>query len=129
MADAVSPTVPLVVGLGGVTLVSMFPGIDTGALIGAFGGAMMFVARSKDVSAFTRFLYLIIGWIGGYYMAAEVVAQKWTIRTEVPAFVFGLITVVASISIIDAFQTGQPPKWFSFFPGLISRIFGKRDGP
>ncbi len=129
MADAVSPAVPLAVGLSGATLVTMFPDLDKGALVGAFGGALMFVVKAKDVGAFTRFLYLIIGWIGGYYMAAEVVAQKWAITSAIAAFGCGLVTVVASISIIDAFQTGQPPKWLSFIPGLIGRVFGKRDGP
>lgn len=129
MADAISPAVPLAVGLSGATLVTMFPDLDKAALVGAFGGALMFVVRAKDVGAFTRFLYLIIGWIGGYYMAAEVVAQKWALTSAIPAFGFGLVTVVASISIIDAVQTGQPPKWMALIPGFISRIFGKRDGP
>lgn len=130
MADALTtPVACMAVGASGVALASCLPNIDLNAVICAFGGALAFVMWAKDMSLPVRLGYLLVGWIGGYYGAAEILAQAWTKTSGIAAFACGLLTVLISISILESAQTGELPKWTKAIPGLVGRLFSKRDAP
>ena len=70
MADGLTTAgASLAVGATGLTIASLFPGVDLSSVIGAFGGAFFFILFAKDISAWQRAGYLIVGWIGGYFGA------------------------------------------------------------
>lgn len=125
MADGLtSAGASLIVGGTGITLASYLPGIDLSAVIGAFGGAFFFILFAKDISSWQRAGYLIVGWIGGYFGAAELLSLAWTKTSGFSSFVAGLFCVVIGISIIEAFQTGKPPRWLLW---IFNRFLGKRE--
>jgi len=109
-------------GIGTASIATMFPGVDLSAVIGAFGGAFFFILFAKDIAAWQRAGYLVVGWIGGYFGAAEMLSLAWTRTSGFSSFVAGLLCVVVGISVIEAFQTGKFPEWMSRFVG---RIIGK----
>lgn len=126
MADAATPAACMTVGASGIALASCLPFIDLNAVVCAFGGAFLFILWAKNISVWQRLGYLIVGWIGGYYGAAEILAQAWTRTSGVSAFACGLLTVLISISVLESAQTGEFPKWLKLLPGMVSRVF-KRD--
>ena len=64
--------------LASVGLGAAFPQLDLAALVGAFGGAFFYVVFAKDISTWRRVGYLLAGWIGGYFGAAELMGRAWT---------------------------------------------------
>lgn len=130
MADAVmTPAACMSVGVSGVAIASCFTGIDLQAFVCAFGGAFLFILWAKDISIWQRLGYLIVGWIGGYYGSAEVLAQAWTRTSGITAFGCGLLTVLISISVLESADTGELPKWIKLLPGKVRGIFSKGDTP
>ncbi len=129
MADALTtPAACMTVGASGVALASCLPSIDLNAVVCAFGGALAFVLWAKDISLLQRLGYLVVGWIGGYYGAAEILAQAWTKTSGIAALACGLLTVVISVSALESFSTGKLPKWVTELPGWSGSIFPKRGG-
>jgi hypothetical protein len=125
MADGLtSAGASLAVGGAGITLASLLPGVDLQAVIGSFGGAFFFILFAKDISAWQRAGYLLVGWIGGYFGAAELLSLAWTKTSGFSSFVAGLFCVAIGISLIEAFQTGKPPRWLQW---VINRFLGKRE--
>ena len=124
MADGLTTAgASLAVGATGLTIASLFPGVDLSSVIGAFGGAFFFILFAKDISAWQRAGYLVVGWIGGYFGAAELLSLAWTKTAGMSAFIAGLFCVVIGISIIEAFQTGKAPRWLQW---VINLRTGKR---
>lgn len=97
-----------VVGIGGAALL---PGVDLNAVIGAFGGAVLFVMWAKNLPVLSRIAYLIASWIGGYYAASEATGRGWTQYSGLPALLAGAVIVTALISILEWMDTGQAPTW------------------
>jgi ABC-type Co2+ transport system permease subunit len=125
MAEAfTAAAAPVVVGAGGITLASMFPGIDLSSVVGAFGGAFFFILFAKDISNWQRIGYLVVGWVGGYFSAAELMSLAWTKTSGFSSFVAGLFCVAICISLLEAVQTGKPPRWLQF---VLNRFLGKRE--
>lgn len=123
MTDALTTTGALTgAGLTGITIASFFPGLDLSSVVGAFGGAFFFVLFAKDISAWQRMGYLIVGWIGGYFSAAEMMSLAWTQTSGFSSFAAGLFCVAICISLIETVQTGKAPKWLLF---ILGRFFGK----
>lgn len=128
MADAATPAACTVLGLGGIALASCLPTIDLNAVVCAFGGALLFILWAKDINLWQRLGYLLVGWIGGYYGSAEILAQAWTKTSGIAAFACGLATVLVSISVLESFNTGKLPKWVTELPAAIGSLFPKRGG-
>lgn len=126
MADVATPAACSVVGIGGVALASCIPQIDLNAVVCAFVGALIFVLWAKELSALQRVGYLLAGWIGGYYAAAEILAQAWTKTSGIAAFGCGLVTVLVSISVLESVNTGKLPKWLTELPSAIGRLLPRR---
>lgn len=114
------------IGATGITLASFFPGLDLSSVVGAFGGAFFFILFAKDISAWQRMGYLVVGWIGGYFGAAELMSMAWTQTSGFSSFLAGLFCVAICISLIEAVQTGRPPRWLQF---LLDRFMTRRNNP
>lgn len=127
MAEAISSTSAcLAVGLSGISIASCLAGVDMNALICAFGGSLIFVLWAENLSIWKRIGYLLGGWIGGYYLAMEVVSRKFEVTTGLAAFLCGLVTILLAISVLETIETGELPKWVKLLPSAIAK-FRKRD--
>lgn len=124
MADSLTVSAgQAIAGAAGIgTIATLYPSVDLNAVIGAFGGAFCFILFAKDINNWQRFGYLIVGWIGGYFAAAEMLSLAWTRTSGFSSFIAGLVCVVVCISIIEAIQTGTWPAWLQ---SLVGRFFGK----
>lgn len=122
MADVATPAACTVVGFAGVAVASCLPQIDLNAVVCSFVGALIFVLWAKELSTIQRVGYLLAGWVGGYYAAAEVLAQAWTKTSGIAAFGCSLITVLVSISVLETFSTGKLPKWLTELPAAIGKL-------
>lgn len=112
MADALATSAASAgVAATGITVASFIPGLDLQAVVGAFGGACLFILFAKNISVFQRVGYLICGWIGGYFAAAELMSLAWTKTSGIASFIGGLLCVTIAISLIEAFTTGKFPAW------------------
>lgn len=112
------------IGATGITLASFFPGLDLSSVVGAFGGAFFFILFAKEISAWQRMGYLVVGWIGGYFGAAELMSLAWTQTSGFSSFLSGLFCVAICISLIEAIQTGRPPRWLQF---VLDRFMTRRN--
>lgn len=123
MADALAASAASAgVAATGITLASFIPGLDLEAVVGAFGGACIFILAAKNISVLQRVGYLVCGWIGGYLAAAEMMSLAWTKTSGIGAFFSGLIAVTVGISVIESFNTGKFPSWMiSFFDWIRGR--------
>lgn len=112
-----------VVGIGAA---SLFPGVDLNAVIGAFAGALFFVLYARDLTARARIGYLLVSWIGGYYVAAEAVGRAWTAYSGLPALVAGACIVTTLIGVLEWMIGGKAPTWLRM---VLERIVGgRKDG-
>lgn len=127
MADALTtPAACMAVGASGLALASCLSSIDLTAVIAAFGGACIFVLWAKNISLWQKLGYLIAGWIGGYFGAAELVQRHWIATTGLSAFICGLLSVLVAVSVLEAFETGELPKWIKLLPSTVAKYL-KRD--
>lgn len=122
MVDVATPAACAVIGVGGMAVASCLPQIDLNAFVCSFVGALIFVLWAKELNTAQRVGYLLAGWLGGYYAAAEVLAQAWTKTSGIAAFGCGLVIVLVSISVLETFSTGKLPKWVTELPAAIGRF-------
>jgi hypothetical protein len=90
-----SATLQPVAALSGLSLVSIWAGMDQGAVIAAFGGALLFCFFAKDTKAITRLMLLIGSWIFGYFASAEIARRSvfGFTTTQIPAFICAFFCV------------------------------------
>ncbi len=125
MADALATSAASAgVAATGITIASFLPGLDLTAVVGAFGGAFMFILFAKEISTWQRMGYLVVGWIGGYFSAAELMSLAWTQTSGFASFIAGALCVTICISLLEAVQTGRMPRWFGAF---LDWFRGKRN--
>ena len=110
--------------LASVGLGAAFPQLDLAALVGAFGGAFFYVVFAKDISTWRRVGYLLAGWIGGYFGAAELMGRAWTQTAGFSAFVCGVLCVVTFSGLLEWMQTGQMPRWLQW----VFRLRARKEG-
>jgi len=108
--------------VGSVTLGTAFPEIDLAALVGAFGGAFLFVIAADSMPAWRRVGYLFAGWIGGYFGAAELLGLTWTKTAGFSGFVCGAICVAVATGFLEWMRTGDMPRWLQW---CFRRFTGK----
>jgi len=108
--------------VGALGIHKAFPELDLSALVGSFGGAWLYVWAARDETLWRKFAYLVAGWIGGYFGAAEVLGKKWMETSGMAGFASGLVCVGIALSILETFQTGRPPKWMSW---VVNRFVGR----
>lgn len=100
--------VPSVLGIGAATLI---PGVDLNAVIGAWAGALFFVTWARDLSRWARLAYLFVSWVGGYYIAAELMGRAVTQYSGLPALLGAALIVTALISVAEWWKGGAMPSW------------------
>lgn len=103
MAEPIPSTVAILTA--GVGLASLFPGVDGNALIGAFGGAVLLVVSSKDLSLAKRLAYLVISMIAGYQGAQDVVSWTPIRSTGIAAFFLAACAIVIALQLIERLKT------------------------
>jgi hypothetical protein len=64
MAEPISSTTATV-ALAGITLLSLFPGVDASVVLGAFAGSVVFVVSSEDINALRKAALGVVSFIGG----------------------------------------------------------------
>lgn len=105
MTEPVSSAAP-VAALGGLSFASIAMGLDPGAVITAFGGALLFAFMAKDTTPTTRTVGLVSAWIFGYYAAAEIVRRKLLgfDSPQIPAFVSAFFCVALFKLLLSVFN-------------------------
>lgn len=123
MTDLASAAAIGVSGVTGVGL-SLMPGVDGGAVLGGFAGAVFFITLARDPSFLASLGYLLSSWIFGYVLAGEAAARAWPITPPLAALVSAAVFVVLATGVIEWMKSGKAPFWFRFIPWLG----GKKDG-
>lgn len=118
MAEVGSTAIPLSL-LGGVSVMSVFAGADTGAAVMAFAGALLFAFMAQNTTTTTRVLGLISSWIFGYYAAAEFVKRGWLgfDTTPIPAFISAFFCIVVFRLLLVLWEK-HAAEWFRKKLGL-----------
>ncbi|TPG76299.1 putative holin [Pseudomonas arsenicoxydans] len=106
-------------GLG----LAVFPGIDVGAVIGGFAGALFFVVFAADKSFKASIGYLVSSWIAGYFFAAEITSRGIELNSGLTALLGSMVFVIGATGLLEWLKGGKMPFWFRFIPGLK----GKKD--
>lgn len=95
----------------GITLVSLFAGVDGNALIGATAGASLFVLSAKDLGIITRFIYLLIalfmGYVGGQAVLGHIFGEP-----AISSFVFSACVIGLGLKLINSVDEIDINKWF-----------------
>ncbi|TCP13763.1 putative phage holin [Crenobacter luteus] len=89
--------------LAGASLLALFPGLDAGAVLGAFAGAAVFVMSSNELSNPKKFGFLCLAIVAGLIaapMAAALLATVLPDRVQVSAGVGALIASALVIKIL-----------------------------
>ncbi|MCY1296495.1 putative phage holin [compost metagenome] len=111
-----------VVGIGASSL--LIPGVDMNAVVGAFGGALFFVLWARDLGFLARLGYLLVSWIAGYYVAAEMVGREWAQFSGLPALIAAAGTVTALIGALEWMKGGKMPGWLKLVLAWARAIIG-----
>ncbi|MGJ8517521.1 putative holin [Carnimonas bestiolae] len=92
-------------------IISLLPGIDTNAMVGAFCGATLFVVSAKNLSLFERLTYLLISFLIGY-MGGPALLKSVLGNTAVSAFVASAVTITIGLRVIELAKTIDLGRWF-----------------
>lgn len=98
--------------LAAVSIVSVAPGIDGNALIGAFAGAALVVVTSKDIGVGRRAAYMLISLVMGYLAAPEIVGATPIQSTGVAAFFAAALVIAVTLRLIDRAKSFDPRSLF-----------------
>lgn len=102
MADPFSgSTAGGIVVVGGISMASLFSGIDGNALVGAFAGAAVFVLRAQDLGIARRLIYFAISMAMGYLAVPEIVRWSTVSTPAVAAFIASAATVTIMNRALD----------------------------
>ncbi|MDG9928270.1 MULTISPECIES: putative holin [unclassified Pseudomonas] len=111
MAEPSAVAVAAVPSALGIGVASLFPGVDLNAVIGAWAGALFFVTWARDLSGWGRLAYLFVSWVGGYYIAAELMGRAVTQYSGLPALLGAAFIVTALIGVVEWGRGGLMPTW------------------
>ena len=105
MAEPVSATTGTLAtaSLLAAVMVSLFPGIDAGMVMGAFAGAVVFILSAKDISNLGKVGYFIVAFIAGMVGATTGTSLLvWLLpsRITVTPSVGAVITAAVSVKCL-----------------------------
>lgn len=109
-ATAAATVAPVLIGLA-------LPSINPEALIGAFGGAVVFMMHAKSYALGKRFVYMVVSIIIGYLATPEVLQQTPIQSEVVAAFFVSLLIVQTSLVIMDFVKGFDLNAFVSRFTG------------
>lgn len=113
MAEPSSVAAVAVPGVLGIGAAALIPGIDLNAVIGAWAGSLFFVTWARDLSIWSRLAYLVVSWVGGYFVAAELMGRSLTQFSGLPALLAAALIVTVLISVAEWVKGGKMPSWIS----------------
>lgn len=90
---------------GAILLTSLMPGVNPDALIGAFAGAVVFAAHTKDVRLVKRLIYMVVSLVIGYMAVPEVTHWTGLQHPGVAAFAASATVVTLALATIDRIKS------------------------
>lgn len=90
---------------------TMLPGVDSGALIGAFAGAAVFILHNKDVGVLKRLIYGLVSWFIGYFAAPELGRLVGIQETVVSAFGAAAVVMTFTVTAIEKIKAADFSFW------------------
>ncbi len=105
MAEPTSTVGAAVVTASGVLFAALLPGIDSGALIGAFAGAAVFMMHSRELGLARRLGYGLVSWLLGYFGAGELSRVTGVNETVITGFVAAAVAVTIAVTAIERIKT------------------------
>ncbi|MDR3429026.1 putative holin [Silvimonas sp.] len=105
----------------GVITISILPGINGDAAIGAFAGASLFVISAKELGRGRRLVYLLVSWVIGYMATEDVLRFVPITSSGLVAFFNSLLIVTIALGLVEG------AKAFDFggaFSNLIDGVTG-----
>ena len=105
-----SSTAVAVTTATGITLASLFTGLEANTLIGATAGASLFVMSAKDLTIPVRAVYLLISLFMGYAGGPAVLGHIFS-EPAVSAFVFSACVIGVGLKLINSVDEIDVNKW------------------
>lgn len=106
MADPISTSTTATVAVTSAGALSIFlPGIDPGAMLGAFAGAAVFVLNSDELGTVKKLGFLVASIVAGLLsapLAASLIAQALPTNTEVSHAVGALVASAVVVKLLLA---------------------------
>ena len=102
MAEPASTTIATA-AVTGVSLLALFPGLDAGAVLGAFAGAAVFVMSSSELTTRRKLAFLALAFVAGLIaapMASALLATILPDRVQVSAGVGALLASALVIKVL-----------------------------
>lgn len=95
----------------GVLFGAMLPGVDGGALIGAFAGAAVFIMHNNELGVAKRLVYGLVSWLIGYFAAPELGGLVGIRETVVTGFGVAAVAVTLALTLIEKIKAGDLTFW------------------
>lgn len=106
MAEPISTSSTATVAVTGVGALSiLLPGVDPGAVLGAFAGAAVFVLNSGDLGTLKKLGFLVASIVAGLLsapLAAALIAKALPANTEVSHAVGSLVASAVVVKLLLA---------------------------
>lgn len=102
----------------GASLLALFPGLDAGAVLGAFAGASVFVMASNELTTIKKLAFLALAFVAGLIaapMSAALLATVLPNRVQVSAGVGALVASALVIKVLIRLINKDPAD---LLPGL-----------
>lgn len=102
MTEPASTTVATA-AVTGVSLLALFPGLDAGAVLGAFSGAAVFVMSSRELGGIQKLIFLFLATIAGLIgasLAADLLATVLPSNVKVSIGVGALVASALVIKVL-----------------------------
>ena len=99
-----------------LALAPLIPFINGDAFIGAFCGAILYVASSPESSIFKRIIYMLVSFFAGYSFGPAITHHFHVTHDGIPAFVVSAFLIVVFHMIVDKIKTGE----------IVTMIRGKK---
>lgn len=99
MAEPASTTVATA-AVTGVSLLALFPGLDAGAVLGAFAGAAVFVMSSNELGTLKKLAFLALAFVAGLIAAPMASALLATVLPQSVQVSAGVGALLASALVI-----------------------------
>lgn len=111
MAEPTSSAATAAATFAPVALGLMLPNVDPETLIGAFGGAVVFVMHARNFTIARRLVYMIVSIILGYLGSSEVMHWTNIQSPSVAAFIAGALVVTVSLVVLDSVRDLDLSRW------------------
>lgn len=97
--------------LAGLTLISIFPGIDAATVIGAFAGALVFICTTTELGNLRKSVLFFVSFIVGNLaadLAAGVLSTMLPNSIEVSKAVGALLASAIAVHLLQALLRKKP---------------------